>query len=206
MEIQYFGGTAVKLSTKKAQIVVDPTQEIASIKVDTKKASYVLQTQESRAKVTEDVFKIDTPGEYEFEDTSVKGVATQPFQGSTGDNSATMYRVSTSDASVFVAGTINEKLSEDQLEAIGVVDIMIVPVGGNGYSTDALGAATLVRAIEPKLVIPVFFSEDKVKYQVAPATLEAFVKELGAPVEEAVDKLKTKGLPDQLTVQPIKVS
>lgn len=206
MEIQYFGGTAVKLSTKKAQAIVDPTQEVASVKLDTKKASYVLQTQEPRAEVVEDVFKIDTPGEYEFEDTSVKGVAAQPFQGSTGDNSGTMYRVSTSDVSVFVAGTINEKLSEDQLEAIGVVDIMIVPVGGNGYSTDAMGAATLVRAIEPKVVVPVFYSEDKVKYQVAPDTLDAFVKELGAPVEEAVDKLKTKGLPEQLTVQPIKAS
>jgi len=206
MEIQYFGGTALKLSTKKAQIVVDPTQEVAAIKIDTKKASYVLETQESRAKVGEGIFLINSPGEYEFEDSSVKGIAAQPFQGSTGDSSATMYRVSSSEASVFVAGTINEKLSEDQLEAIGVVDVMIVPVGGNGYSTDASGAATLVRAVEPKVVIPVFYAEDGVKYQVSPAGLEAFTKELGAPVEDAVEKLKLKGLPEQLTVQPIKAS
>lgn len=207
MEIQYFGASSVKISTKKATVVSDPSSEVADLKVDTKKANFVLVSQSPNApKGADDPFVINMPGEYEFEDSSVKGVAAQPFQGSAGDISATMYRLTTAEVTVLLTGTINEKLSEDQLEAIGLVDVLVVPVGGNGYSTDAIGAATLVRAIEPKLVIPVYYAEDGVNYKVPPAGLEAFTKELGAPVEEPVDKFKIKTLPEQLTVQPIKVS
>lgn len=207
MEIQYKGATSVKISTKKTQAVSDPNPEVADIKVDTKKASFALVSQDANSpKKTDDLFIIDMPGEYEFEDCSVKGISAQPFQGASGDMSATMYRLNDSEVSVLLVGAVNEKLSEDQLELIGMVDVMVVPVGGNGYSTDAIGASTLVRAVEPKVVIPVFYSEDGVKYNVPPASLEAFVKELGAPAEEAVEKYKVKNLPEQLTVQPVKAS
>jgi len=207
VEIQYFGATAVRMSTKKSVAVSDPNPEVATVKVDTKKANFILVSQAHNApKLQEDLFVIDMPGEYEFEDVSVKGIAAQPFQGAAGDKSATMYRVSTTDASVLLTGAVNEKLSEDQLEAIGMVDVLIVPVGGNGYATDAIGAATIARAVEPKLVVPVYYAEDGVKYEVSPADLEAFTKELGAPVEDPVDKLKLKNIPEQMTVQPIKVS
>lgn len=207
MEIQYFGALSVKINTKKSQAVSDPNPDIATLKVDTKKANFILVSQASHMPKTDgEQFIIDRPGEYEFEDASVKGIATQPFQAAAGDLSATMYRISTGEISVLLTGAVNEKLSEDQLEAIGMVDILVVPVGGNGYSTDAIGAAGIVRTIEPKVVVPVYYAEDGVTYQVSPASLEAFTKELGAPVEEPVDKFKIKNLPEQLTVQPIKTS
>lgn len=206
MEIQYYGSNCVKITTKKSHIVIDPRSELASISPDIKKATQILVTQTAYAPEKTEVFIADSPGEYEFEDCSIKGIATQAFQGASGDKSATIYRVSSADVTVLITGNINEKLTEDQLESIGLVDIVVVPVGGNGYSLDATGAATVVRAIEPKLVIPVFYEEDKVKYEVAPASLELFTKELGAPVEESTDKYKAKQLPERTTVQPLSVS
>lgn len=206
MEIQYYGGNCVKITTKKSQIVIDPKSELAEISPDIKKATQILVTQTAYAPEKTEVFVADSPGEYEFEDCSIKGIATQAFQGASGDKSATMYRVSSADVTVLIVGNINEKLTEDQLESIGLVDVVVVPVGGNGYSLDATGAATVVRAVEPKLVIPVFYEEDKVKYEVAPASLELFTKELGAPVEESTDKFKAKQLPERTTVQPLSVS
>jgi L-ascorbate metabolism protein UlaG (beta-lactamase superfamily) len=207
MEIQYYGATAIKIGTKKTQAVIDPNPEVAKLKIDLKKANFILaSTDKNLPSNADELFVINSPGEYEFEDTSVKGIAAQPFEGSAGDKTATIYSVSTADTRVLVTGNINEKLTEDQLEKIGMVDVLVVPVGGNGISTDAIGAATLVRSIEPKVVIPVFYSEDGVKYEVAPASLEAFTKELGAPVSDSVDKYKIKNLPEQLTVQPLKVS
>lgn len=206
MEIQYYGSNCVKITTKKSHIVIDPKSEIATISPDIKKATQILVTQTAYAPEKTDVFIADSPGEYEFEDCSIKGIATQAFQGASGDKSATMYRVSSADVTVLITGNINEKLTEDQLESIGLVDVVVVPVGGNGYSLDATGAATVVRAIEPKLVIPVFYEEDKVRYEVPPASLELFTKELGAPVEEPTDKYKAKQLPERTTVQPLSVS
>ena len=99
-------------------------------------------------------------------------------------------------------GNIYEKLSEDQLEELGVIDILIIPVGGNGYTLDATGAALLTRKIDPKVVIPVHYADSAVKYEVAQDTLDTFVKELGASVETTA-KYKVKGpqaIPAALTV------
>jgi L-ascorbate metabolism protein UlaG (beta-lactamase superfamily) len=106
------------------------------------------------------------------------------------------------DVRVAVLGNIDPKLSEDQLEGIGVIDILILPVGGGGYTLDATSAASLVRQIDPKVVIPVHYADDALKYEVPQDTLETFVKELGAPVETAA-RYKVKAassLPATLTV------
>lgn len=207
MEIQYHGANAVRITTKKAQIIIDPAADVMKHKADTKKATIALATQAVyEPEAREGLFIVSSPGEYEFEDTSVKGMAVQPFQGTTGDTSATAYRITSSDITVLVMGNANEKLSEDQQEAIGLIDVLVVPVGGNGYSLDSLGAATVARALEPKLIIPVFYTEDGVSYEVAPASLELFTKEMGVQPAEVTDKLKLKQLPETLTIQPIKVS
>ena len=206
MEIQYYGANGLKITTKKSQIVIDPQSDIAAISVDTKKATAVLVTNAALAPQKNDgLFVIETPGEYEFEDYSLKGIAAQAHTASVGDSSATMYRLLSGGVSVLVVGHVNEKFSEDQLEAVGMVDIVIIPVGNSGYTLDAVGAAAVVRAVEPKIVIPVHSSDDGLTYEVAQQSSEAFEKELGAVVaEEVLEKQKIKVLPDQLTIQKLK--
>lgn len=207
MDLQYFGANNLKIMTKKATIVVDPQSDVTNLKTDLKKVSIVAATQQAFAPTaTQDgLFLIDGPGEYEFEDCSIKGISAQPHTGASGDKSATMYRFSNGEASVLVTGHIDGKLSEEQLEAIGVVDILVVPVGGGGYTLDALEAATVARAVEPKVVIPVHAKDDGFSYDVPQQEIDLFVKELGAPVnEEQVDKFKIKSLPEALTVQLLK--
>lgn len=204
MEIQYYGANAVRITTKKSNLLTDPVSDIADFQVDTKKAELIAVTQDAlRPSEREGLFIVDRPGEYEFHDLSMKGIAAQPHTGTTGDSSATVYRVSNSDCSVLITGHINSKLSEDQLEKIGTIDVLIIPVGGGGYTMDAVEAANLVRMIEPKLVIPVHSDDDKLKYEVPQQELELFIKELGAVAEEPTDKLKIKVLPEVLTVQPL---
>lgn len=208
MDIQYFGANSLKITTKKAVIVVDPMSDIAGLKSDVKKASSILVTQQKFApQEVGEAFLVDTPGEYEFADYSVKGIATRAHTEASGDASATVYRISASDITVLIVGHTYEKLSEEQLESIGTVDVVVVPAGGGGYTLDALGAASIVRELEPKLVIPVHTEEDGLQYSVPQGSVEAFVKELGAPVaEQIVDKLKLKSLPEQMTIQILKKS
>ncbi|MBP9738209.1 MBL fold metallo-hydrolase [Candidatus Saccharibacteria bacterium] len=203
MEIQYYGANSIKVTTKKSVISIDPQSDIAELKTDLKKTNTVLATQPAFAKgISDELFLVTSPGEYEFEDYSVKGIAAQPHTGSVGDMSATMYRVSSGDISILFVGHIDSKLTEEQLEAIGMVDIVVVPVGGSGYTLDAVGAASVIRAVEPKVVIPVHSSDDGLAYSVPQAATELFVKELGAVVSEDVtDKFKVKLLPEQLTIQ-----
>ncbi len=47
-----------------------------------------------------------------------------------------------------------------------MVDLLIVPVGGNGYTVDPVGAMKLIKAIEPKLVVPSHYADKALKYPV----------------------------------------
>lgn len=203
-EIEYKGGNGVVISTKKASIVIDPKLSVVGLKDLSTKEVIELATEARFAIASDDAtLNIEGPGEYGIANFDIKGIAAQRHLDAASDPLAsTIYRVEAGDFRVAVIGNIYEKLSETQLEEIGIIDILILPVGGNGYTLDATGAATLVRAIDPKAVIPVHYADDALTYEVPQDNLEVFVKELGAPVEET-SKYKLKqasALPPALTV------
>lgn len=209
-ELEYKGGNSVVLTTKKATIVTDPKLSVVGLKDLVVKEAIELSTEARFALNSPDAkLTIEGPGEYGVADFDIKGVAAQRHLDSETDPLAsTIYRIEVGDVRIALIGNIYEKLSEEQLEEIGVVDIVVIPVGGNGYTLDATGAATLIRQIDPKVVIPVHYADSALKYEVPQDSLETFVKELGAPVEE-VPKYKLKqasGLPPVLTVIEVKRS
>ncbi|MFS8119363.1 MAG: MBL fold metallo-hydrolase, partial [Microcoleus sp.] len=135
---------------------------------------------------------LNGPGEYEVSGISVKGVAAQVHSDTPDEGQrATMYRIDTGELSIAVVGHVTTPLSEEQLEALGVIDIAIIPVGGNGYTLDAHAAVQIVRQLDPKLVIPTHYADKSVKYEVEQMDLEPFTKELGVTVE-TLPKLKLK--------------
>ena len=202
-DIEYKGANGVIISTKKSTLVVDPKLSVAGLKDLSTKDAVELAT-EARFALNSDAARlnIEGPGEYGVGEFDIKGIAAQRHLDSASDPLiSTIYRVELGDVRIAIVGNIYEKLSEAQLEDIGLVDILILPVGGNGYTLDATGAASLTRSIDPKVVIPVHYAESGINYEVPQDTLETFVKELGAPVEETPKfKLKTGApLPAVLT-------
>ena len=76
-----------------------------------------------------------------------------------------------------------EELSNEALEAIGVVDILFLPAGDYGTLAPK-AAAKVAAAIAPKLIVPVAYESE--------ATLKGFLKELGESEPEKTDKLTIK--------------
>ena len=145
---------------------------------------------------------LEGPGEYEVSDFSIRGMpAVRHIDADDSLPVSTIYRVEVGGVNIAILGNIAPKLSEDQLESIGVVDMVIIPVGGGGYTLDATSAASLVRKIDPKVVIPVHYADAALKYEVPQGDLETFTKELGAPVEETAKyKIKSaSAVPEALT-------
>jgi L-ascorbate metabolism protein UlaG (beta-lactamase superfamily) len=203
-EIEYKGANCVVLSTKNSSIVTDPKLSLVGLKDMAIKNDVELATEARFAiNAPEARLSIEGPGEYGVGDFDIRGISAQRhLDAETDPLLSTIYRIEVGELRVAVLGNIYEKLNEEQLEEIGVVDILIIPVGGNGYTLDATGAATLTRSIDPKVVIPVHYADKAVKYEVAQDPLELFVKELGAPVEQTA-KYKLKGapsLPQTLTI------
>lgn len=203
-EVEYKGANCVVISSKKASIVIDPKLSIVGLKDANVKDAIELATEARFAINSEDAkLVIEGPGEYGVADFDIKGIAAQRHLDTESDPKAsTIYRIESNDIRAAVLGNIYEKLSEDQLEEIGIIDVLIVPVGGSGYTLDATGAATVTRQIDPKVVVPVHFADDAIKYEVPQSDFETFSAELGVQVEEAT-KLKLKNaaaLPPALTV------
>jgi L-ascorbate metabolism protein UlaG (beta-lactamase superfamily) len=202
-EIEYKGANSVIISTKKSTLVVDPKLSLVGLKDVSTKDAVELAT-EGRFALGADTARlnIEGPGEYGVAEFDIKGVAAQRHLDSESEPLiSTIYRVEVNETRIAIIGNIYEKLSETQLEEIGLIDVLIIPVGGNGYTLDATGAATITRSIDPKVVIPIHYADAGIKYEVAQDTLETFTKELGAPVEELPKfKLKQAGpLPAVLT-------
>jgi L-ascorbate metabolism protein UlaG (beta-lactamase superfamily) len=203
MELERKGGSCVVVTHKKEDFVVDPKLSDVGLKDQGNGARAVVLTHPSfAAKVGDEVLVIDGPGEYEVHNCSIRGVAVRGYRDPEDTpKEATMYRFDTEDVALVVLGHVKPKLNEDELEALGVVDVLVVPVGGYGYTLDPKEAIDIVRAIEPKAIVPIHYAEPGVTYEVPQAPLDEFLKELGAQ-HEVLPKLKLKAgtLPDTLTV------
>lgn len=202
-DIEYKGGNGVVIATKKTSLVVDPKLSLVGLKDLSVKDAVELATearfllQDGSAKLT-----LEGPGEYEVGDFAIRGIAAQRHIDTEQDEKqATIYRIEVGDVRIGLLGNIAPTLSEDQLEALGVIDLLIVPVGGTGYTLDATSAATLTRHIDPKVVIPVHYADSALSYEVPQESVDVFTKELAAPVE-TLAKYKVKSaasLPEVLT-------
>lgn len=204
-DIEYKGGNGIVIATKKLAAVIDPNLSVVGLKNASTKDAIEIATETRFATRNADArLTIDGPGEYEIGDFSIRGVrATRHIDTASDEPISTMYRIEIGDIRIAVVGNIAPKLHEDQQEELGVIDILILPVGGSGYTLDATSAATVVRQIDPKVVIPVHYADTALTYEVPQDTLETFTKELAAPVEEAGSKYKVKSassIPQVLTV------
>ena len=201
-EIEYKGANAVIITTKKLRVVFDPNLEIVGGK-NVSVSNDVEVVTEDRFAVVDSTPRLlfSGPGEYEVGDISLLGIPARRHIDAADDTIG--------EAKGVVVGNIENKLTDDQLEDIGVVDFAILPVGGNGYTLDAMGATSIIRQLDPKVVIPVHYNDATLHYEVPQNGVDEFVKNLGAPVVEAGPKWKLKkitDLPDNLTVVQISKS
>lgn len=206
-DVEYKGANAVVFTTKNTRVVFDPALSLVGLKDVAGAQDVQVATEERFAVKNATKLAFDGPGEYEVGDISLKGLPAQRHIDADNDvKNATIYRLVIGDVRCAVLGNIAPKLSDEQLEGLGVVDIVVVPVGGHGYTLDATAAATVVRQLEPKVVIPVHYADAALQYEVPQDELGLFVSEMGAAEVEAGYKWKVKNataLPEQLSIVKI---
>lgn len=134
-------------------------------------------------------FAITGPGEYERSGVTVQGFLTKSQYGlQKGQDEAinTVYAVKLEGMTLVHLGALAEPtLAVGAREAIDEIDVLFVPVGGDGV-LDPAQAAKLATLLEPKIVIPMHWhgmGEAK--------ALDTYIKEEGGEAEK-VDKLTLK--------------
>jgi L-ascorbate metabolism protein UlaG (beta-lactamase superfamily) len=192
MELQFYGANCLTIHTKQARIVIDDNLNELGAKSVTKPGDIVVFTSQHK-KPSEDVkLFIDGPGEYEAADVSIQGIAVRAHTDEEGKKTATLYKILVGDIRVVIAGHIYPELNEGELEIIGTVDVMCVPVGGSGYTLDSIGALKVIKKVEPKLIIPTHYEDKSLKYPVPQQSLADALKGLAMEPKETVTKLSIK--------------
>ncbi|HEX8763185.1 MAG TPA: MBL fold metallo-hydrolase [Candidatus Saccharimonadales bacterium] len=205
MDIQFHGANCITLSTKQARITIDDNLRELGLKTAVKAGDINLYTGAHDVPPHEPKIIIDQPGEYEVSGVSIYGIAARSHMDEEGKRNATMYKLVNEDLRILVTGHIYPELTEAQLESIGMIDVMIVPTGGNGYTLDPVGALKLIKKVEPKLVIPTHYDDKDLTFPVPQQPLEEATKVFAMEVREPVAKLKIKSgdLSEVLTLAPL---
>jgi L-ascorbate metabolism protein UlaG (beta-lactamase superfamily) len=194
MDIEYFGANCIRLTTKKATIIVDDNLAHCGGKSITRDSDVVVSTQDVLAVTDSKELKIVAAGEFEVQGVSVRGIQARAHTDQPGERTATMYKFIAEGTHILVVGHVYPDLDDKQLEAIGRVDVMVVPVGGNGFTLDPLGALKIIRKVEPSVVVPTQYAVAALTYEVPALSLEDALQNLAMQPKETVDKLKTKSL------------
>lgn len=145
-------------------------------------------------------FVITQPGEYEIKKVFITGFNSwHDNEEGAKRGSNIIYRYDVEGMTVAHLGDLGCQLTEEQLDQLGDVDVLFIPVGGT-YTLDAAGAAKVVREIDPRIVIPMHYREENLNYDLD--SVNAFRKEMGGAAEtEKKIKLSKKALP----VEEIKI-
>lgn len=192
MDVQFYGANCIVVTTKQARVVIDDNLADLGAKGVTKEGDITLFTSAHTAPVQSSRLMIDQPGEYEVAGISMYGIAARAHVDTDSEQTAVMYKIITDDFTILVTGHIYPELSDAQLETIGMVDVMFVPVGGNGFTLDGVGALKLIKKIEPKVVVPTYYDDSKLSLPVPAQTLEQALQTLAMEPKETIPKLRLK--------------
>lgn len=100
-------------------------------------------------------------GSGRVKDIKVKGIPTYHDEsGGSERGENTVFVFAVDGMNICFAGDLGHPLSNEQIKAIGPLDVLLIPVGGT-YTVDAGGAAKIAGDLNPKLIIPMHFKTDK---------------------------------------------
>lgn len=192
MHISWLGQTCIRLQTKfneeDVNIVFDAYKPEAGEfpRSLTPQMALYSNGQENSITLSGTPFIMDTLGECEIKE--VMAVAYP------GENGNIIYRLNAENMSMVHLGRMNKKPSVEELDKIGGIDILFIPVGNNKMYLNAEDAAAIVTALEPRIVIPMAYQCDSDK---GAAPVSDFIKELGIKPEITDKKIiiKKKDLP-----------
>jgi L-ascorbate metabolism protein UlaG (beta-lactamase superfamily) len=197
MVITHHGGQCFKVTLGDLTLVFDPISKKGSLPAVRFGADLALVTRNHpNMNGTEEVsfggkepFVINGPGEYEHSGVTVQGFLTKSEYGlGQGEEVAmnTVYAVSLEGMTLVHLGALSDPmLSQEAREAIDEIDVLFMPVGGDGV-LDAAKAAKLAVTLEPRIIIPMHWDG-----MGEPKALEAYLKEESGEAQK-VDKLTLK--------------
>ena len=171
MELTFHGRSCIRIRGRDTTVLVDPpargvvggSRAAPDRVVLTEGATDPEKLRPAEGRPQE----VSGPGEFEVRGVSIYGIPA-------GDS--VVMRIEVDDVRLLTAGRLTRQLEEDEIDALGHVDVLVVPVGG-GDSLSATDATKLVNAVEPAIVVPVRYRVGEGDGEYDP--IDKFAKEMG---------------------------
>ncbi|MCL5781903.1 MAG: MBL fold metallo-hydrolase [Patescibacteria group bacterium] len=185
MVITYLGGEFIKIQFGDTVLAFNPISKDSSLKPSKFGANIVLSSinhedMNGFDQVTfgeKKPFIVNGPGEYEIGGIFVRGFVSDSYYGGSGESKEkrinTIFTVNLEGMNICYLGALAGSLPKEADEAIDDVDILFVPIGGEGVLEPA-EAYRLAVEIGPKIVIPIHYGDIGGK-----EALKIFTKEAG---------------------------
>lgn len=191
MDIYWLGQACFKVKGKTITVIIDPyNSEFTGLKLPKDLSAEVcLSTHDhndhnntqsvaaSPSGVPPMVFS--EPGEYEVGGVVITGIDSfhDNSQGSQRGKNIIFHMLFDNLNIVHLGDLGQQILTEAQIAQIGETDILLIPVG-SVYTIDAKAAAAIVSQLEPKIIIPMHYKIEGLKFELE--GVENFLKEMGA--------------------------
>jgi len=170
MKIKYLGHSAFSITSNKGvKIITDPyatepgVLEYGEINetADIVTVSHSHHDHNNVAAVKGNPEVVSRVGRFEVKGIEVRGVASSHDDAGgrlRGDNVIFCFEVD--GVRVCHLGDLGHRLDDKQLEEIGSVDILLIPVGGN-YTIDARVATGVCDQLKPRVIMPMHYKTEK---------------------------------------------
>ncbi|MCA9328471.1 MBL fold metallo-hydrolase, partial [Candidatus Saccharibacteria bacterium] len=156
MELEFFGGNCFRIKTKSTTLVVDDNLSKLgkkSIQSDKTVAFYTSNNVFDERAAAQSRLSFVTPGEFEVGDVTVNGVQARGHMDEEGKLTANVFQFMHGGQTISVLGHVHPDISDEVVELISGTDVLVVPVGGNGFTLDPVGAASIIKKTEPNVVV-----------------------------------------------------
>lgn len=202
MKITWHGQSCFKLLVKsnngdKITILIDPFDKETGLNPPRNGADIVLITHDHHdhnnlKAVSGTPFVINGPGEYDVKGVFIKGVHSYHDNNKGTERGVnTIYIIEAESMKICHLGDLGQKeLADTQLDKMGEIDILMVPVGGT-YTINGEEAVKIINQIEPSVVIPMHYKIPGLTIKVE--DVADFLKEIGAK-QETTEEYNVKKL------------
>jgi L-ascorbate metabolism protein UlaG (beta-lactamase superfamily) len=199
MEITFLGHACFRIKGKYSSIVCDPfTPEMLGYKFPKVEADIVTishsHADHNNFSAVSGVRRvIEGPGEYEVGGVSILGFRSfHDDKGGSERGKNTIYVYELDDLRICHLGDLGHELSNELLENIGNIDILMIPVGGF-FTVGPEQAGNIARNIEASIILPMHYFDPDLKEDIGSklATVDSFLEISGLSAEK-MDKLNIR--------------
>ncbi len=210
MHIRWLGHACFEIKSHSLTVVTDPYDPYtgfhlpAELRAEVVTVSHQHKDHNNSTAILGEPQIISSTGAITISGVEFFGLKTfHDTEGGTQRGENTVFKFTLEDLRLLHLGDLGHQLTNDQLEALGEIDILMIPVGGT-YTIDAVTAVTVVQQLKPKIILPMHYKIPELVFPLDPVSNFLQVANWSSITRDVleIDKLSLPAQPEIILLKP----